>query len=243
MAYRSLSSEKIVATLVQLHERIVERFPGSGLSSVCAEVLGLARQTSQRIEDVSQPIWSLRFALLALLATVAGLMFLGLMEASSLRTSDELTETMQGVDAAVNLLIVLGGGAFFLGSLETRIKRDRALKALHELRSIIHVIDMHQLTKDPSMLGHIRTRSSPDRVLTPFQLIRYLDYCSEMLSLTAKCAALYAQKLSDPVVIDTVGAIELLTSDLSNKIWQKITIVERLAANQPAQTGPQQASG
>lgn len=225
MAYRSLSSEKIVATLDQLHERINERFPGSGLSAVCAEVLGLARQTSQRIEKVSQPIWSLRLALLALLATVAGLMFLGIMQASYLKTSDELTETMQGVDAGVNLLIVLGGGAFFLGSLETRIKRDRALKALHELRSIIHVVDMHQLTKDPSMLGHIRTRSSPDRPLTPFQLIRYLDYCSELLSLTAKCAALYAQKLSDPVVIETVGAIELLTSDLSNKIWQKITLV------------------
>lgn len=225
MAYRSLSSEKIVATLDQLHERINERFPGSGLSAVCAEVLGLARQTSQRIDKVSQPIWSLRLALLALLATVAGLMFLGIMQASYLKTSDELTETMQGVDAGVNLLIVLGGGAFFLGSLETRIKRDRALKALHELRSIIHVVDMHQLTKDPSMLGHIRTRSSPDRPLTPFQLIRYLDYCSELLSLTAKCAALYAQKLSDPVVIETVGAIELLTSDLSNKIWQKITLV------------------
>jgi hypothetical protein len=49
-----------------------------------------------------------------------------------------------------------------------------------------------------------------------------------MLSLTAKCAALYAQRLSDPVVVDTVGDIELLTSDLSNKIWQKITIVEAL---------------
>lgn len=234
MAYRSLSSEKIIATLEQLQERISERFPGSGLSSVCSEVVSLARQTSSRITKVSQPIWSLRLALLALLTSVVALAVYFAMEASALKTSDELTETMQGVDAGVNLLIVLGGAAFFLGSLETRIKRDRALKALHELRSIIHVIDMHQLTKDPSMLGHIRTRSSPDRPMTPFQLIRYLDYCSELLSLTAKCAALYAQKLSDPVVIETVGAIELLTSDLSNKIWQKITIVEGLAGDQLA---------
>lgn len=230
--YRSLDPGKIIDTLVVLSERIDERFPGSGLSAVCAEVVAVARQTSQRIVTVSQPIWSLRIALLGLLAAVVGLVVMGIFEASSLKTSDELTETMQGVDAGVNLLIVLGGAAFFLASLETRIKRDRALKALHELRSIIHVVDMHQLTKDPSMLGHIRTRSSPDRALTPFQLIRYLDYCSEVLSLTAKCAALYAQKLSDPVVIETVGAIELLTSDLSNKIWQKITIVEGLAADQ-----------
>jgi hypothetical protein len=238
--YRSLDPGKIIETLEQLHERIEERFPGSGLSAVCAEVAALAKQTTKRIERVSQPIWSLRLSLLALLAGVIGLAVVFAIEASSLKTSDELTETMQGLDAGVNLLIVLGGAAYFLGSLETRIQRDRALKALHELRSIIHVVDMHQLTKDPSMLGHIKTRSSPDRPLTPFMLIRYLDYCSEMLSLTAKCAALYAQKLSDPVVIETVGAIEILTSDLSNKIWQKITIVEGLAADQVPLPGKSQ---
>jgi hypothetical protein len=34
-------------------------------------------------------------------------------------------------------------------TIETRVKRRRALRAIHELRSIAHVIDMHQLTKDP----------------------------------------------------------------------------------------------
>ena len=229
--YRSLDPDKIIATLEVLRSRINDRFPGSGLSAVCAEVIALARQTSQRIADVSQPIWGLRIALLALLGAVVIVVGMLAIEWSALKTSDELTETMQGVDAGVNLLIVLGGAAFFLASLETRWKRDRALKALHELRSIIHVVDMHQLTKDPSMLGQIRTRSSPDRPLTPFMLIRYLDYCSELLSLTAKCAALYAQKLSDPVVIDTVGNIEQLTSNLSSEIWQKITIIESLSAD------------
>jgi hypothetical protein len=169
--------------------------------------------------------------LLALLASVLGLIIMLALDASSLKTSDELSEMMQGVDAGVNLAIVLGGAAFFLASLETRWKRDRALKALYELRSIIHVIDMHQLTKDPSTLGQLRTSSSPDRPMTPFELARYLDYCSEILSLTAKCAALYAEKLSDPVVVETVGDIELLTSHLSNKIWQKITIVEGMAGH------------
>jgi len=49
-----------------------------------------------------------------------------------------------------------------------------------------------------------------------------------MLALTAKLAALYAEKLSDPVIVDTVGDIERLSSDLSGKIWQKITIVQSL---------------
>jgi hypothetical protein len=240
--YRSLDPDKIIETLEALRSRINDRFPGSGLGSVCAEVVLLARHTSKRILDVSQPIWGLRIALLGLLTAVVAVVVMLAIEWSALKTSDELTETMQGVDAGVNLLIVLGGAAFFLASLETRWKRDRALKALHELRSIIHVIDMHQLTKDPSMLGQIRTRSSPDRPLTPFMLIRYLDYCSELLSLTAKCAALYAEKLSDPVVIDTVGNIELLTSDLSSKIWQKITIVEGLNAdNVPLPVKPNDA--
>lgn len=238
--YRSLDSTKIIDTLLTLQKRIEQRFPGSGLSRVCSEVVGLAQQTSERIVAVSQPIWGLRLSLLALLAIVLALAALFAIEASALKTSDDLSEMMQGVDAGVNLVIVLGGAAYFLASLETRWKRDRALKALHELRSIIHVIDMHQLTKDPSMLGHLRTASSPDRPMTPFELIRYLDYCSEMLSLTAKCAALYAEKLSDPVVVETVGDIELLTSDLSNKIWPKITIIETLpgdhAPHPPART-------
>ena len=78
------------------------------------------------------------------------------------------------------------------------------------------------------MLGAARTSASPERGMTPFELTRYLDYCSEMLSLTAKCAALYAEKLSDPVVVDTVGDIERLTSNLSSNIWQKIAIVQTL---------------
>jgi hypothetical protein len=40
-------------------------------------------------------------------------------------------------------------------------------------------------------------------------------------------AALYADKLRDPVVIDAVGDIERLTTDLSQKIWQKINILHR----------------
>ena len=43
-------------------------------------------------------------------------------------------------------------------------------------------------------------------------MTRYLDYCSEMLSLTSKVAALYAQAFPDPVVTDAVSDIERITS-------------------------------
>ena len=72
---------------------------------------------------------------------------------------------------------------------------------------------MHQLTKDPSSIvlaGAIATGSSPRAPMSRFELTRYLDYCSEMLSLTSKLAALYAQNLPDAVIIDAVNDIEQL---------------------------------
>lgn len=87
---------------------------------------------------------------------------------------------------------------------------------------------MHQLTKGPehALRAVASTASSPVRTLTRPQLARYLDYCSELLALTSKLAALHAQHLHDPVVLDAVNDIETLTADLSRKIWQKITILD-----------------
>ncbi len=241
MSYRALRPEKITETLEALKDRIEGRFPGSGLARVCGDVLTVARDTCKRIEGVFRPHWGLRILLAFILASLLALIIVLGLKAQAFKTSDELSDLMQGVEAAVSLTIVLGGAAIFLATAESRWKRDKALKALHEIRSLVHVIDMHQLTKDPSMLGQARTSSSPERDMSPFELMRYLDYCSEMLSLTAKCAALYAEKVSDPVVVDTVGDIERLTSELSGKIWQKITIVQSLEGRDlplpvPAQT-------
>ena len=59
----------------------------------------------------------------------------------------------------------------------------------------------------------------------PIYLGRYLDYCSEMLSLTGKVAALYVQDFEDDVAVQAVNEIEDLTTGLARKIWQKLTIV------------------
>jgi hypothetical protein len=226
--YRALDAQKIIATIGELKDRIGQRFPNSGLSQVCADLEAIAQQTPSRIEIVSQPHWLLRAGLALTVLLCVAIMYLLVQQILQLKVSDQLSDTMQGLDAAMNLAVILGGGAFFVATIETRVKRRRALAALHELRSIIHVIDMHQLTKDPSMLGGARTSSSPDHDLTPFQLMRYLDYCAEMLSLSAKLAALYAERLVDPPTVDTVGDIERLTSNLSSKIWQKISMVQML---------------
>jgi len=114
-------------------------------------------------------------------------------------------------------------------------------RQLHGLRSLIHVIDMHQLTKDPATLSanFKPTAHSPARITNAADLARYLDYCSEMLSITGKIAALFAQSVNDDVVIDGVNDIENLSSNLSRKIWQKITLIESHPAAKPAQaSGP-----
>jgi len=99
---------------------------------------------------------------------------------------------------------------------------------LHRLRSVAHVVDMHQLTKDPDQAVRSTppTEASPERTLDLAQLGRYLDYCSELLALVGKLAAVLAQHQQDPVVLAAVNDIEVLTSSLSRKIWQKITILE-----------------
>ena len=124
----------------------------------------------------------------------------------------------------------MGLAIFFLVTIESRLKRRRALAAMHELRVIAHLIDMHQLTKDPEqLLAGETTASSPQRSMSSFELGRYLDYCSEMLALIGKLAAVYVQHFDDAVVLEAANEIEDLTTGLSHKIWQKITLIQRMA--------------
>ncbi|MFL2582648.1 MAG: hypothetical protein ACJ0QJ_05780 [Flavobacteriales bacterium] len=41
-------------------------------------------------------------------------------------------------------------------------------------------------------------------------------------------AALYAQSLPDEVIVSAVNEIEVLTTGLSRKIWQKIVVIQNL---------------
>jgi hypothetical protein len=228
--YRRLEPSKIIATLEALGQRIDERFPGSGLSKVCSDLVQVARETEARVNSIAQPnIW-LRIAIFALLATGITLLagVASIFEVK--RESENLSGVLQAVDAAFNILLLMGGGMLFLSSLEARWKRHKVMERLHELRSIVHVIDMHQLPKDPSSdrppTVAVPGLDQPQRAISPFELTRYLDYCSEMLSLTGKVAALYAQSTKDSIVIEAASDIGQITTNLSGKIWQKITLVQ-----------------
>jgi uncharacterized membrane protein len=238
VSYRTLDAPQIVETLRILQQRIAQRFPQSSLSKVARELVDIGDSTQRRAQEIAAPNVALRITVyVAIAAGVVGLGTVALVMSQlvQLQVGNEVFGLFQGIEAAMNITVLTGAALFFAVSIEDRIKRRRSLSELHVFRTIAHVIDMHQLTKDPSaLLEHgPSTGSSPRRTMSRFELVRYLDYCSEMLSLTSKLAALYAQNLPDPVVIDAVNDIEELTSNLSRKIWQKITILESSTASVP----------
>ena len=232
--YRSLNSEKIVGTIETLCRRIDERFPDSGLRNVCRELLTVAGESQERSAWIARPHRALRLVTWLLVGIIVLAMAAVLANSAWPRDGFDLIALVQVSEAGLNVTILLGAAVLFLATVEVRIKRGRALKAIHELRALAHVIDMHQLTKDPERLlpRGKQTPSSPKPSLRAPELIRYLDYCSEMLSLIGKLAALYVQKFDDPVALAAVNEVEELTTGLSRKIWQKIMILNALLAEE-----------
>lgn len=230
--YSELHAEPIRATIEQLGRRIEERFPGSGLARVAAEMGGVAERNQQVVLQLRRPMWKLRAVTALAIGSVLGIAAWAAAQVARLAANGVggVSELLEGIDAATSELIFLAIVIAFFASLETRLKRKTALAMLHRLRSLAHVVDMHQLTKDPEhVLRPVpSTASSPKRVLTHAELGRYLDYCAEMLALTSKLAALHAQHLQDPVVLNAVNDIESLSADLSEKVWQKISILDAL---------------
>lgn len=232
MPYRKLDAEKIIESAERLSQRVNERFPERGICRVGHEVKQIAHEAQQRAEWISTPHWGLRMIIgMLIVFLLAGLFlaFFGLLGWLEFGRLD-LINFLEAINNGINDVVFIGAGLFFLVSLEGRIKRRRALQALHELRSLAHVIDMHQLTKDPERIVKrgIPTSASPIETLTLFELSRYLDYCSEMLSIIGKIAALYVQKFDDNIAVSAVNEIEDLTNGLSRKIWQKIMIINTL---------------
>jgi hypothetical protein len=225
--YRRLDPLKIVETANRLHDRVAERFPGSGLSAVAADVVRVTGVTVRRARSVERPYWLLN-GLVAAVIVAGAAAEAWLAQRFGWAVFDHRTEALnvaQGIDSAFNLFLLTAGGAWFLLTLEARWKRQRIQRWLNELRAFAHVVDMHQLTKDPTARDGPRTTSSPDRAMTRYEIARYLDYCAEILALTGKLAAIYAGATQDHLAISAAGDVENLTSDLNRKVWQKIMIL------------------
>lgn len=225
--YRTIDAARVIATAELLEARIADRFPESGLRKVAVELIALGRDIAREAKELEAPIRWLR--VLTVATILIGVLVIGFVMTilSFDRIDTGAFDFVQGIEATLNTLLLMGLGMITLTQMEARLKRRRVFTGLHSLRSVIHVIDMHQLTKDPATLSAAFQPSthSPRRTLDAADLSRYLDYCTEMLSITGKFAALYAQSVNDDVVVRAVNDVETLGSNLSRKIWQKIVMI------------------
>jgi hypothetical protein len=238
--YGTLRADQIVSTAERLGRRIEERFPASGLRGVADALTDVARQAIQRSERIRRPFYLMRLLALVLICGLLGVLGALAIHVKGIQADDELFQFehfVQTLEAGLGCVVFIGAAVVYIGSLERRWKRERLLSAMRELRALAHIVDMHQLTKDPESTHQGRpTASSPKRTLSTFELGRYLDYCSELLSLTSKVGAIYVQEFPDPIAIDAADQLARLTNDLSRTIWQKIMILDR--AVEPHATRP-----
>jgi hypothetical protein len=231
MVYTTLRASKIIETAERLSVRIAGQFPNSGLARIAGEVVTVARTTEADAQLLLEPNRTIRWlvAFVGAAGVATALYLASLLRVD--RVAGDPIPLVQGLESAMNLAILVGLGVLGLTRLESRWKTKRALASLHRLRSLAHVVDMHQLTKDPSAWRPTPVFDTALRRLAPEQLVAYLDFCSELLALIGKLAALYGQSLGDNVVIQAVNEVEVLTTNLSRKIWQKIAIVSRDASS------------
>lgn len=222
-----LLAGKIRQTIDKLRLRIHDRFPSSGLCELCGVLMRTAKDVENQVEWIEKPnmFYRITVGIILLLSTVALGYTVSTLEFGG--RAFTLAYLVQLTDAAFNNIILIGAAILFLISIESRAKRRKVLKCVNRLRSIAHLIDAHQLTKDPNVMasGQGDTANSPKRTMSPYELNRYLDYCSEMLSLVGKVGFLYVQKFDDPIAVKSVNDLENLTTGLSRKIWQKIMII------------------
>jgi hypothetical protein len=219
-SFTRLDEARLISTIEDLRGRIAARFPQANLLGVSETFLEVSKRVVAMENYLRRPIWPVRVLAALAVATLTGILIAIVGFAITQPAQMTAGDVVQTIEAAVNDIVFFGVAVFFLLRIESRIKRRKALEMLHELRSLTHIVDMHQLTKDPALL-------TSDGEMSPADLGRYLDFCSDMLSLISKVAALMVQHFNDDVVLSAVNEIETLTTGLSRKVWQKITLLER----------------
>lgn len=226
-SYSELDAVHILNTLKSVGERINDNFPESGLGKVSVELQEVGKTIVVLVDKLRRPIWALRaLTMIGIIGLIAVAVWVFYMAVTIAPTGqDGLMETLQAIESVTNELIFLTIGIIFFATLENRLKRRAAIDSLHRLRSFAHVIDMHQLTKDPNNV--LRPEEDSDhRFRKPEDLIRYLDYCTDLLSINSKLAALHVQYFQDNEVLNNVSEVEMLSHELSRKVWQKIMILD-----------------
>lgn len=227
--YQRLEHAAVRRAASSLQGRVSARFPDRSLWEVGEEVVSIIDEVgagtgiSRKRVRLARILSRLAVAAIFLFMTVA--LYLTWVDVTATPGEFEPVDWLPLMETAINNVIFGGVAVFFLLAVPERMERARVLRMLHRLRSLAHVIDMHQLTKVPERLER-GSRADGGMDLSRTDLTYYLDYCSEMLSLVGKTAALFAEDTTDGDVLDAVEGLENLTSDMSRKVWQKIAILQ-----------------
>jgi hypothetical protein len=230
--YRHLSADKLIETAERLSVRVSGKFPSAGLAEVAHVVTAITREAAEKAEKIQQPNWWLRGALIGLALLVAAGAVGVAMELDG--KGPLLTRVLEFMKMTQGAAVYLGAAAVFCWTLETRFKRGKAVRAIHELRALAHIIDMHQLSKDPE-----RKPEPGQTVMNLEEMGQYLHYCTELLAIITKLGQLYVQDFPDGTTLAAVDQLENLGTGLSQKIWQKIMILERIKSDEEDEEPPQ----
>jgi hypothetical protein len=225
-----LEAEPVLETVRRLEGRIAARFPERGLRRVAGELVELTEDVGRDAAGIQGRIRMVRMLSRVGIAIVLAATVSAVVLAARTAVDEGAGEGLDWLfllESSINDLAYAAIALYFLYTVPERIQRGHTLELLHRLRSLAHIVDMHQLTKDPERLNPTfrQTAVSPDPGLDRAQMEHYLDYCSELLSLVSKTAALCAEESRDSVVLETVSRIEQLTNGMSRKIWQKISVL------------------
>ncbi len=220
-----LREDKLLETIENVRKRIDQRFPNSGLSGIAGEIIEITRESLARAQAISRPDFWLRvgLAVLLVIAIVAVIVYFQ----SNEEQLPPRQHLLQFLDSTKGVIAFLSAMAVFLITLETRLKRRRALRAMNQLRAVAHIIDMHQLSKGPD-LGHgIEPVDVGGIPMDADGMRRYLRFCTELLAVISKIGQVYVQDFPDPAAQVAVDNFESLTTGLSSKIWQKLMMLDR----------------
>ncbi len=130
----TLKPELIVETIGKLHQRIEERFPNSGLKNVCLKLHQISKNMQAKADWIGKPVRWLRvltWIICVVVVVVALIPFFYLAKEGGLSvgTNTGVTDVVTLMEAGINDVVLIGAAIFFLLTIETRYKRQRALKA------------------------------------------------------------------------------------------------------------------
>jgi hypothetical protein len=220
----------IANAAAKLEARIRARLPGRRLADVAERLSKMVPEIHDGFETSYHRYqvtrwWSRALSTVIVVGTVVTLVvaFRDQVHSGNLHPRD----LVPVAESTINDIVFASIAVFFLWALPERRERRTLVGLLHQLRTLAHVVDMHQLDKDPEQArtDYVPTDKSPPNRMNAEELHHYFDYCSELVSLIAKTAALCAERTSDPVVLGTVSNLETLAAQMSQKIWQKISLL------------------